>query len=54
MKDENCKTVKLSCRVQSCIDSKLYEKLYEYMEECGYDDLSTTIRNILKIYFECD
>ena len=39
-KTEYCKTVKLSCRVQTCIDTDTYSKLVEYQEQYGYDDMS--------------
>ena len=47
-KTESCKTVKLSCRVQTCIDTDTYSKLVEYQEQYGYDDMSSTVRNVLK------
>ena len=51
-KTESCKTVKLSCRVQTCIDTDTYSKLVEYQEQYGYDDMSSTVRNVLKTFFK--
>lgn len=51
-KTENCKTVKLNCRIQSCVDTDLYAKLLDYQEQYGFDDISSTVRAILKKFFK--
>ena len=38
-------------RVTSCIDTSIYAKLEEYQEQYGYEDMSSTVRKILKEKF---
>ena len=43
-----------NCRVQTCLPTNIYVKLEEYKEQYGYDDMSSTLRAILKTFFNIE